>query len=63
MVASGKLVYRQSGEVMDTIGGSKWIFVLSTSKNLFHGQKKGLFRHCSFLAGGATTAIWEIGCP
>eukprot|EP01018_Ginkgo_biloba_P016190 Gb_10224 [translate_table: standard] len=57
---NGKLVYKQSGQPVDTTKeseGSKWIFVMSTSKTLYVGQKKkGTFQHSSFLAGGATSA-------
>ncbi|KAK9060818.1 hypothetical protein SSX86_021524 [Deinandra increscens subsp. villosa] len=61
IVEKGKLVYRQSGLLLETFQGSKWIFVLSTSKNLYVGQKqKGLFQHSSFLAGGATTAAGRL---
>ncbi|GLJ25984.1 hypothetical protein SUGI_0498390 [Cryptomeria japonica] len=56
----GKLVYKQNGQLLDTRSGSerlKWIFVMSTSKKLYVGQKKkGTFQHSSFLAGGATSA-------
>ncbi|KAJ6793740.1 IQ domain-containing protein IQM3-like [Iris pallida] len=56
----GKIVHKQTGEFLDTTNGSKgakWIFVMSTSKNLYAGQKKkGLFHHSSFLAGGVTLA-------
>ncbi|MFZ8477432.1 hypothetical protein ACO1MN_14330, partial [Staphylococcus aureus] len=52
IVENGKLLYRQSGLFVETIEGSKWIFVLSTSRNLYVGQKKkGVFHHSSFLAG------------
>ncbi|KAL7601930.1 hypothetical protein Lser_V15G25557 [Lactuca serriola] len=61
IVENGKLVYRQTGLLLETIEGSKWIFVLSTSKNLYVGQKKkGLFQHSSFLSGGATTAAGRL---
>ncbi|XP_024979192.1 IQ domain-containing protein IQM1-like [Cynara cardunculus var. scolymus] len=61
IVENGKLVYRQSGLLLETIEGSKWIFVLSTTKNLYVGQKKkGLFQHSSFLSGGATTAAGRL---
>ncbi|KAM7509691.1 hypothetical protein LguiA_020144 [Lonicera macranthoides] len=60
-VENGKLVYRQSGTYVETVEGSKWIFVLSTSRNLYVGQKKkGVFQHSSFLAGGATTAAGRL---
>nr|XP_043624023.1 IQ domain-containing protein IQM1-like [Erigeron canadensis] len=61
IVENGKLIYRQSGLLLETLEGSKWIFVLDTSKNLYVGQKKkGLFQHSSFLAGGATTAAGRL---
>lgn len=57
MVENGKLAYRQTGVLVNTVEGSKWIFVLSTSRALYVGQKKkGVFQHSSFLSGGATTA-------
>jgi hypothetical protein len=61
IVESGKLVYRQSGVPVDTDDDTKWIFVLSTTRNLYVGQKKkGRFQHSSFLAGGATTASGRL---
>ncbi|XP_057460078.1 IQ domain-containing protein IQM1-like [Actinidia eriantha] len=61
IIDSGKLVYRQSGVLVDTIEGSKWIFVLSTSRKLYVGEKKqGFFQHSSFLAGGATTSSGRL---
>ncbi|XP_026399748.1 IQ domain-containing protein IQM1-like [Papaver somniferum] len=61
VVQGGKLVYRQSRLFVDTVEGSKWIFVLSTSRSLYIGQKKkGAFQHSSFLAGGATTAAGRL---
>ncbi|KAI3814476.1 hypothetical protein L1987_14116 [Smallanthus sonchifolius] len=61
IVENGKLVYRQSRTLLETVEGSKWIFVLSTSKNLYVGRKqKGLFQHSSFLSGGATTAAGRL---
>lgn len=57
-------MYKQSGKLVDTRGepkGSKWIFVLSTSKTLYIGQKnKGTFQHSSFLAGGATLSAGRL---
>jgi len=41
IVEDGKLVYKQSGQPVDTSKGPKgckWIFVLSTSKMLYVGQ-------------------------
>ncbi|KAG6478146.1 hypothetical protein ZIOFF_061578 [Zingiber officinale] len=56
----GKLVHKQTGVLLDTTSaakGGKWIFVMSTSRKLYAGQKKkGIFHHSSFLAGGATVA-------
>ncbi|XP_070661112.1 IQ domain-containing protein IQM1-like isoform X1 [Malus domestica] len=61
IVESRKLVYRQSGKLVNTREGSKWIFVLSTSRNLYVGEKKkGFFQHSTFLAGGATIAAGRI---
>ncbi|KAF6157196.1 hypothetical protein GIB67_041657 [Kingdonia uniflora] len=61
IVEDGKLVFKRNGILVDTIGGSKWIFVLSTSRNLYIGQKKkGVFQHSSFLSGGATTAAGRL---
>ncbi|XP_073317869.1 IQ domain-containing protein IQM2-like isoform X2 [Primulina huaijiensis] len=63
-IKDGKLLYKQTGEFLDTINepkGSKWIFVLSTSRILYVGKKwKGSFQHSSFLAGGATLAAGRI---
>ncbi|KAI4335278.1 hypothetical protein L6164_013940 [Bauhinia variegata] len=61
IVENGKLVYRQNGKLVDTDDKSKWIFVLSTTRDLYVGQKKkGSFQHSSFLAGGATTAAGRL---
>ncbi|PIN11833.1 hypothetical protein CDL12_15558 [Handroanthus impetiginosus] len=63
-VEDGKFFYKQTGELLDTTKeskGSKWIFVLSTSKTLYVGKKKkGSFQHSSFLAGGAILAAGRI---
>ncbi|KAK4790904.1 hypothetical protein SAY86_031317 [Trapa natans] len=64
-VLDGKFFYKQSGEILHTVRESKdakWIFVLSTSKTLYVGQKKkGTFQHSRFLAGGATSAAgWLV---
>ncbi|XP_058107703.1 IQ domain-containing protein IQM3-like isoform X2 [Magnolia sinica] len=60
IIFEGKIVHKQTGELIDTSKGSdgcKWIFVMSTSKRLYAGEKKkGTFHHSSFLAGGATLA-------
>ncbi|KAJ9167970.1 hypothetical protein P3X46_019556 [Hevea brasiliensis] len=61
IVENGKLVYRENGNLVDTVEGSKWIFVLSTTRALYVGQKKkGAFQHSSFLSGGATTAAGRL---
>ncbi|XWS70022.1 hypothetical protein CRYUN_Cryun03dG0013400 [Craigia yunnanensis] len=61
IVDNGRLVFRQSGLLVDTTGESKWIFVLSTTRALYVGRKeKGKFQHSSFLAGGATTAAGRL---
>ncbi|WOK92505.1 IQ domain-containing protein IQM1-like [Canna indica] len=64
IIEDGKFMYKQSTQILDTSGGGKddkWIFVLSTSRNLYVGQKmKGKFQHSSFLAGGATSAAGQL---
>ncbi|KAG8044965.1 hypothetical protein GUJ93_ZPchr0008g14053 [Zizania palustris] len=61
VVEAGKLIYRKSGVPVDTTEDSKWIFVLSTTRSLYVGQKKkGKFQHSSFLAGAATTAAGRL---
>lgn len=64
MVENGKFIYQQSAKPLDTREGpedAKWIFVLSTSKILYVGQKnKGTFQHSSFLAGGATLSAGRL---
>ncbi|KAJ8478273.1 hypothetical protein OPV22_022000 [Ensete ventricosum] len=64
VVKDGKFIYKLSSVLLHTSEvpkDSKWIFVLSTSKNLYVGQKKrGTFQHSSFLAGGATSAAGRL---
>jgi len=64
VIEDGKFLYKKSGQILDTSCGprnAKWIFVLSTSKSLYVGQKrKGRFQHSSFLAGGATSAAGRL---
>ncbi|CAN6345615.1 unnamed protein product [Urochloa humidicola] len=61
VVEGGRLAYLQSGQLVNTTDDSKWIFVLSTSRSLYVGQKKkGQFQHSSFLAGGATSAAGRL---
>lgn len=63
-VEEGKIVHKQSGDLLHTKKDSesaKWIFVMSTAKKLYAGEKKkGLFHHSSFLAGGATLAAGRL---
>lgn len=60
-VEDGKLVYKQSGILLNTEEGCKWIFVLSTARVLYVAQKKkGVFQHSSFLSGGATSAAGRL---
>jgi hypothetical protein len=43
IIAEGKMVHKQTGNLLDTnqgLQGSKWIFVMSTSKNLYAGEVK-----------------------
>ncbi|KAL2337942.1 hypothetical protein Fmac_012388 [Flemingia macrophylla] len=61
IVEGGRLVYRKSQNPVHTVEGSKWIFVLSSSRILYVGEKKkGQFQHSSFLAGGATIASGRL---
>ncbi|RWW31805.1 hypothetical protein GW17_00003562 [Ensete ventricosum] len=62
IVKNGKLLYKQTEMPVCTKEGSKWIFVLSTSRELYVGEqkKKGTFQHSSFLAGGAITAAGRL---
>ncbi|KAK8445074.1 hypothetical protein SEVIR_9G263200v4 [Setaria viridis] len=64
IVENKRLMYKLSRQIVDTTGsarGTKWIFVLSTCKTLYIGQKqKGVFQHSSFLAGGATSAAGRL---
>ncbi|KAF3499621.1 hypothetical protein F2Q69_00043903 [Brassica cretica] len=61
VVEGGKLVNRQNKKLVETIEGTKWIFVLSTTRKLYIGQKeKGRFHHSSFLSGAAITAAGRI---
>ncbi|KAK9290656.1 hypothetical protein L1049_008829 [Liquidambar formosana] len=64
IVVEGKIIHKQTGDLLDTNKGSqgaKWIFVMSTFKKLYAGEKKkGIFHHSSFLAGGATLAAGRL---
>ncbi|KAK3043548.1 hypothetical protein RJ639_002127 [Escallonia herrerae] len=64
VVLDGKIMHKQTGNLLDTEKGlprAKWIFVMSTSKRLYAGEKKkGVFHHSSFLAGGATVAAGRL---
>ncbi|CAN6476653.1 unnamed protein product [Victoria cruziana] len=64
IVKEGEFIFKKSGKFLDTSeegNGVKWIFVLSTSRTLYVGQKKkGTFQHSSFLAGGATSAAGRL---
>lgn len=64
VIEDGRFLHKKSRRILDTSSGprdAKWIFVLSTSKNLYVGQKKkGTFQHSSFLAGGATSAAGRL---
>ncbi|GJM87998.1 hypothetical protein PR202_ga04010 [Eleusine coracana subsp. coracana] len=60
IIKEGKIIHKMTGEPLDTSQGpkgTKWIFVMSTAKQLYAGKKeKGVFQHSSFLAGGTTIA-------
>lgn len=38
IIKDGKLFYKQSGIPVNSVDGTKWIFVLSTSRTLYVGQ-------------------------
>lgn len=60
----GKIIHKQTGDFLNTKTGSqraKWIFVMSTFKKLYVGEKKkGTFHHSSFLAGGAALTAGRL---
>ncbi|KAJ3675089.1 hypothetical protein LUZ60_004131 [Juncus effusus] len=61
VIEEGKMIHKQSGELFNTSNNGsekeKWIFVMSSTKAIYAGQKKrGHFHHSSFLSGGATVA-------
>lgn len=61
VIENGRLFYKHSGIPVESTRDAKWIFVLSTSKILYVGQKnKGTFQHSSFLAGGATLSAGRL---
>ncbi|XP_061987040.1 IQ domain-containing protein IQM3-like isoform X1 [Populus nigra] len=64
IIAEGTVVHKQNGNLLDTnqgLEGSKWIFVMSTCRKLYAGEKKkGAFHHSSFLAGGTTLAAGRL---
>ncbi|XP_043699897.1 IQ domain-containing protein IQM3 [Telopea speciosissima] len=64
IIIEGKIIHKQTETLLDTsegLNGAKWIFVMSTSKKFYAGEKKkGSFHHSSFLAGGATLAAGRI---
>ncbi|GLT63338.1 hypothetical protein SLA2020_359110 [Shorea laevis] len=61
VIKKGKFVYKKGGEPLTSTEGSKLIFVLSTSRKLYVGEKKkGFFHHSSFLAGAATIASGRL---
>ncbi|XP_060676087.1 IQ domain-containing protein IQM3 isoform X2 [Ziziphus jujuba] len=63
-IAEGTLMHKKTGNLLDTKQGvqsSKWIFIMSTSRKIYIGEKKkGSFHHSSFLAGGATLAAGRL---
>ncbi|KAK6944011.1 hypothetical protein RJ641_025113 [Dillenia turbinata] len=63
-VDQGTIIHKQTGNLLDTKNGSqgaKYIFVMSTLKKFYVGEKKkGVFHHSSFLAGGATLAAGKL---
>ncbi|XP_042519495.1 IQ domain-containing protein IQM3-like [Macadamia integrifolia] len=61
IIIEGKVIHKQTEQLLNTCEGGKWIFVMSTSKKFYAGEKKkGSFHHSSFLAGGATLAAGRL---
>ncbi|KAJ8537638.1 hypothetical protein K7X08_014178 [Anisodus acutangulus] len=64
IISGGQIVHKLTGNLLDTTKGPpgpKWIFVMSTTKRLYAGEKKkGMFHHSSFLAGGAALAAGRL---
>uniref|UniRef100_A0A1J3EZ07 IQ domain-containing protein IQM1 n=1 Tax=Noccaea caerulescens TaxID=107243 RepID=A0A1J3EZ07_NOCCA len=61
IVEDGKLRHKQNMTLLNSTEEFKSIFVLSTTRTLYVGQKKkGVFQHSSFLSGGATTAAGRL---
>ncbi|CAN8284356.1 unnamed protein product [Cochlearia groenlandica] len=61
VVEDGRLMYKHSMTLINSTEEYKSIFVLSTTRTLYVGQKKkGVFQHSSFLSGGATTAAGRL---
>ncbi|KAJ6381616.1 hypothetical protein OIU77_030321 [Salix suchowensis] len=38
IISEGKIIHKQTGDLLHTIQGAKWIFVMSTSKRLYAGE-------------------------
>lgn len=61
IVEDGRLMNKQSMSLINSTEDAKSIFVLSTTRILYVGEKKkGRFQHSSFLSGGATTAAGRL---
>lgn len=61
IVEDGRLMYKQGMTLINSTEEAKSIFVLSTTRTLYVGnKKKGVFQHSSFLSGGATTAAGRL---
>ncbi|CAA2956149.1 Hypothetical predicted protein [Olea europaea subsp. europaea] len=62
VIVDGKILHNMTGTPLHH--GSphlKYIFVVSTAKKLYAGEKeKGIFHHSSFLAGGATLTAGRL---
>ncbi|KAL8137211.1 hypothetical protein V2J09_003212 [Rumex salicifolius] len=61
IIEGGKLIYKQTRKLVQSEAGSRWIFVLSTTRAFYVGKKKsGSFQHSSFLSGAATIAAGRL---
>jgi len=49
IISEGKIIHKQTGDLLDTTQVAKWIFVMSTSKRLYAGEVRGSLIGASFV--------------
>lgn len=58
---SGRLVFRETGEYVNTNDGRRWIFVIDEAGRFYvHPKEKGRFHHSSFLSGRPVLAAGRL---